>query len=54
MEGKVFDLLFRQVIGVEWVQRHAIVAHSFRAMPAHFLVSFPLNLSILLVESVVK
>jgi hypothetical protein len=54
MEREVFDLLFRQVIRIKWVQRHAVVAHPLRAMPAHFWVSCPGNLAGLLIESVIK
>lgn len=40
----LFEVLWR--VRLEW---HAVVAHSFLAMSAHFLVSAPLYLAILLV-----
>ena len=54
MERQVLDLLFGHVFGIVGLERHAVVAHAFRTMPAHFRITGARNLPIQFVQLVIE
>ena len=54
MEREMFYLFLCEILWCIRLQRHAVVAHSLRTMPAKSRVPWPRNLSIFLVEAVVE
>lgn len=50
----MLDLLLGHILAIVGLERHAVVTHTFQAMPAHFHVAAPADLSIQLIQSIVK
>jgi hypothetical protein len=49
MEREILDLSLFQIVCVEWLQRHAVIAHALLSMPAHLDVPFSGDFAVQLV-----